>query len=237
MKLFRKTFLFFIGVIVFQAALTILLITNVTRRANLADAGRELGDEATVLYDGFNSWKRQIWKSLIELANAPRVAREAPDALDRSLRELLLTSKVDALALKNMRGGVSGFVQTFPGTLDISDLQELANSREYPYIQLVSIRGTLCLIGATRIGAPGGPRADAFFLKRIDRDFCAQLTLNRKSFVVFLQGTRVMASSLAPDATPGFFDPAGMQSAYRELYDQRMGRETFNAAFQKIGRL
>jgi signal transduction histidine kinase len=28
-----------------------------------------------------------------------------------------------------------------------------------------------------------------------------------------------------------------MQSAYRELYDQRMGRETYNAAFQRIGRL
>ena len=64
MKLFRKTLLFFIGVIVFQSTLTILLITNVARRANLADAQRELEDEASVLYDGFNSWKRQIWKSL-----------------------------------------------------------------------------------------------------------------------------------------------------------------------------
>ncbi|MFI5369752.1 MAG: hypothetical protein ACHQ1F_12155, partial [Spirochaetia bacterium] len=69
MKLFRKTLLFFIGVIVFQSTLTILLITNVARRANLADAQRELEDEASVLYDGFNSWKRQIWKSLIDIGS------------------------------------------------------------------------------------------------------------------------------------------------------------------------
>ncbi len=236
MKLFRKTFLFFIGVIVFQAALTILLITNATRRANLDDAHRELDDEATVLYDGFNSWKRQIWKNLIELAHAPQVARAAPDALDRSLRELLLTTKVDALAVKTTRGGVLDFVQVSPGTLVISDLQDLANTRAHPYIAMESVGSSLCLVGVTRIDAPGAPRADVFLLKRLDRDFCLQLTLNRKSSVVFLQGTRVLASSLAPDVVPGFFDPAGMRSAYRELYDQRMGRGTFNAAFQKIGR-
>ena len=49
MKLYRKTVLFFIGVIVFQSLLTIALITSLTRRANLADAQKELEDEAGVL--------------------------------------------------------------------------------------------------------------------------------------------------------------------------------------------
>ena len=237
MKLFRKTFLFFIGVIVFQAALTILLVTNVTRRANLADARKELEDEATILYDGFTAWKRQIWKSLIDVSNDRQIGRQAPDELDRSLKDLLLASKADALALKNAGGGVSDLVQLSPGTLVMSDVQSLVNSREHPYIALERISGTLCLVGVTSLPAPGGRRFDVFLLKRVDRDFCAQLTLNRKSAAAFLLGTTILASTLVPKATPSFFDPAAMQSAYRELYDRRMGRETFNAAFQKIGRL
>jgi signal transduction histidine kinase len=237
MKFFRKTFLFFIGVIVFQAGLTILLVTNVTRRANLADARKELEDEASILYDGFNSWKRQIWKSLIDIANDSHVAGQAPDDQDRSLKEMLLTAKVDTLAMKNTRGAISDVVQTSPGTLVMSDLQELTNTRQHPYIELERISGTLCLVGVTSLSAPGGPRSDVFLLKRIDRDFCGQLTLNRKSSVVFLLGARALASSLAPDAIPSFFNPAGMQSAYRELYDRRIGRDSYNVAFQKIGRL
>ncbi len=94
MKLFSKTLLFFIGVIAFQSVLTILLITNVTRRANLADAQRELEDEATILYDGFNAWKRQIWISLIADRRTTR-SSPRPVARDRgaSLRELLLVTE------------------------------------------------------------------------------------------------------------------------------------------------
>ena len=202
MKLFRKTFLFFIGVIVFQAALTILLVTNVTRRANLADARKELEDEASVLYDGFNGWKRQIWKSLIDIANDRQIAAQDPVDQDRSLKDLLLTTKVDTLALKNARGSVSDLVQISPGILVISDVQGLVNNREHPYIELARISGTLCLVGVTSLSAPGSLRSDVFLLKRIDRDFCSQLTLNRKSSVVVLLGAAVLASSLAPEHRP-----------------------------------
>jgi len=73
MKLFTKTLLFFVGVIVVQAVLSVLLVTNVTRRADRADAGRELEGEATILADSFNSWKRQIWISLIGITNDRRL--------------------------------------------------------------------------------------------------------------------------------------------------------------------
>jgi signal transduction histidine kinase len=237
MKLFRKTLLFFFGVIVFQSALTILLITNVTRRANLSDAQRELEDEASVLYDGFNSWKRQIWKSLIDIANDRRLARQDPEGRERSLTELLFMSKVDAIALKNARGDIADLLQTSPGTLVMSDLQMLDNVRPYPYIELRRVRGTLCLVGVTTLEARAGSRLDAFLLKRIDSEFCVQLTLNRRSLVAFLQNTDLLSASLSPDMAPAFFDPKAMQSAYRELYDQRMGWQTYNAAFQRIGRL
>jgi signal transduction histidine kinase len=237
MKLFRKTLLFFIGVIVFQSGLTILLITNVARRANLADAQRELEDEASVLYDGFNSWKRQIWKSLIDLANDHGLPGQGADERERSLMEFLLVTKVDALAVKGAQGLISDVVQTSPGTLVMSDLQSLTNDRAHPYIELASVRGTLCLVGVTGVAGRGNARADVFLLKRIDSVFCVQLTLGRRSLVAFLRNKALLAASLSPDMAPEFFDPRALQSAYGELYDRRMGRENYNAAFQRLGRL
>jgi signal transduction histidine kinase len=237
MKLFRKTLLFFIGVIVFQSALTILLITNVARRANLADAQRELEDEASVLYDGFNSWKRQIWKSLIDIANEHELPGQGTDERERSLKELLLVAKVDALAMKSAQGFISDVVQTSPGTLVMSDLQSLTNNKAHPYIELASVRGTLCLVGVTGLPMRGGGRADVFLLKRIDSEFCVQLTLGRRSLVAFLRNKTILSASLSPNMAPAFFDPKALQSAYGELYDRRMGREIYNAAFQRLGRL
>ncbi len=264
MKLFRKTLLFFIGVIVFQSALTLALISTVTRRANLADARRELAEEAVVLYDGLNAWKRQVWKSLIELAangggdggdgsHAGRgaslsaaLARRDPASLDRALRERLLAAKVEAIVLKSPRGPVAGrgahvagLVQTAPGSLTLSDVQALANTKPHPYIELLEVRGGLCLVGVTELGGrgSGGPRADVFLLKRLDGEFCAQLTLNRRSRVAFLQGSAVLAGSLPPAGRLPFFDPGAMRSAYMERFDQRVGGEGFNAAFQRLGRL
>ena len=237
MKLFTKTLLFFIGVIVFQSALTILLITNVTRRANLSDAQKELEDEASILYDGFNSWKRQIWISLISIHNDRELARQPFDERERSLREKRLSTKVDALVLEDVRGFIPDIVQGSPGSLETSDLQVLRNDRPHPYIELVSIRGELCMVGVTALDAGPGRRFDVFLLKWIDPEFCVQLTLARKSLVAFFRGATVLAATLSPGLSPAFFDPKAMRNAYRELYGQRMGRSTFNAAFQRLGSL
>jgi signal transduction histidine kinase len=238
MKLYRKTILFFIGVIAFQSILTIFLITNFTRRANLADAQKELEDEASVLYEGFNAWKRQIWISLVSIADDTQLPRQIARDRERSLRELLLVWKVDALGLKDAQGnGISSLTQTFPGILTLSDVQSLAKARPYPYIELITVRGTLCLVGATTLSWGPGRSPDVFLIKRLDSGFCDQLTLNRNSLVAFLQGTRTLASTLTPDMGSGFFDPRAMRSAYQEVYDRRMGAARFNAAFQRLGRL
>ncbi len=237
MKLFRKTLLFFIGVIVFQCALTILLITNVAGRATLADARRELEDEASVLYDGFNSWKRQIWKSLIDITHERALPAPGTEGRERYLKELLLVTKVDALAVKGANGLFSDLVQTSPGALVMSDLQPLMNDRAHPYIELAAVRGTLCLVGVTGLLLQEGERIDVFLFKRIDSEFCVQLTLGRSSVVAFLRGNVLLSGSLAPDVAPAFFNPKAMQSAYRELYDQHMGWGSYNAAFQRLGRL
>jgi PAS domain S-box-containing protein len=237
MTLFRKTLLFFIGVIAFQSALCILLVTNVTRGANLADARRELEEEATILYDGFNAWKRQMWISLIGAANDRTFARSIAEHPGLSLKELLLETKMDALFVRGPGGRIAGFDQTAPGSLELRDLETLTNARTHPYIEMILIRSTLVLVGVASMALPDGLQVDIFLIKRVDADFCAQLVRNRKSQVAILHGTRLLAASSPWASAPSFFDPRAMQSAYRELYAQHMGGTTWNAAFQKLGRL
>lgn len=243
MTLFRKTLLFFIGVIVFQSILTMLLVTNVTRRANLSDARRELEEEAAILYDGFNAWKRQMWISLVAAANDPSLALAAAPGRPMAMKERLLEAKVDALAVR-ASGRILGFDQTAPGSLALADLDVLSNQRSHPYIELLVIRGGLNLVGTASLGPGGaaGDAADIFFIKRIDDEFAAQLVRNRKSQVAILQGATVLAAAggMVPAdgrPAPAFFRPASMQSAYLEMYDQRLGGSSCNAAFQRLGRL
>ena len=234
MKLFRKTLLFFAGAVVFQTALTILLITAITRRANLADAQRELDEEASVLYEGLNSWKRQMWISINQIAGDPQLARPTTGNRTRSLSEILLATKADALVIRGDHGMID-VAQSPPGSWTASDLEGLANAKSHPYIELVRLGGSLCIVAAASLASQ--PREDVFLLKRLDAEFCAQLTLNRRSRIALLLGAEPLVSTLPVEATISFFDPAAMHSAYRELYDRRVGRESYNAAFQRIGRL
>jgi signal transduction histidine kinase len=240
MKLFRKTLLFFIGAILFQSVLTILLVTNITRRTNLDDAQRELEEESTILYDSFNSWKRQIWASLIDFSVLHPPSSLSWDELARSLREIRVATSVDALVLKDRGGELVFMDQPTPGAFTMTDLQGLANVKANPYIEIALVRGALSMVGVGSMEVRGGgaPRSvDVFFVKLIDGEFCAKLTLNRRSVVAVLQGSNVLASSLAPDLAPLFFNPQELKSAYLETYDKRMGRGSWNAAFQRLGRL
>jgi signal transduction histidine kinase len=241
MKLFRKALLFFIGAILFQSVLTFLLVTNITRRTNLDDAERELGEESSILYESFNSWKRQIWVSLIDIADTRGLSLRDVEDLGRSLREIRLSTKVDALVLK-APGGSLFIDQSTPGSFSMADLQELQNLKPHPYIELALVHGALSMVGVTTtsVRAAGSAAylgADVFLVKRLDADFCTKMTLNRRSAVAILQGTTVLASSLPLVPAPSFFNPLQLKSAYMETYDKRVGHVSWNAAFQRLGRL
>ncbi len=237
MRLFYKTLLFFVGVIAFQSALTILLVSGLTRRSNLAEARRELADEAAIIYESFNSWKRQLWASLIAIGNDRRLARSLDPSAASSprLQEAILVAKVDCLILKRPGAQILEVLPSGYLTFTAADLGALQRVKPHPYLELRILHGTLCLVGVTIIPLSGSRHLEAYLVKRLDQEFCAQLTLNRKSRVVLLLGQRELAGSGPPPAPA--FDPRAMPSSYLERYNQRLGGERLNLAFQRIGRL
>jgi signal transduction histidine kinase len=245
MKLFSKTLLFFIGVIVFQAILAVFLTSNITGRANLADARGELEKEASILYDSFNSWKRQIWMSLIGISNDRDLARALAAFRGRppeqgftgALGEFFLVSKIDCLILDDPSRASRTIVPVTYSTFELEDLRGLVKSRSHPYIELCLIGNTLCLSGVTSIAAEEGSRLDVILLKRIDGEFCSQLTLNRRSHVAFFLGSRYLIGSFPAGSPALSSDPGIIASSYLERYNERLGNERLNIAYQRIGRI
>ncbi len=245
MKLFTKTLLFFIAVIIFGSALTILLITGLTRRVNDADARKELEAEASILYESFNSWKRQLWTTLVTFGSDPRFAgvlAATHGGLPRetfagSVNELIFFSKVDDLILMDPQTGAVDILPVSYSTFAAVDLRGLPDVRRHPHLELRTIRDVLCLVGVTTIGVPPDRPVDVFIVKRIDTEFCSQLTRNRRSAVAFFQGGRYVVGSFARGQPTPSFDPAAMKGAYIEVYDRRIAAGRTNAAFQRLGRL
>ncbi len=235
MKLFTKTLLCFVGAIALQSLLTILAITGVTERANLADARRELESEAVLLYDSLHAWKRQLW---IALNPATRRSLRRGDAGEpaRSLRELALSARMDIAALA-LRGGELVIAADRQGPAEEELRSRLVHRKEHPYLELMLVGDTLYLVGAAAVAVEAGVPAELFLAKRLDSDFCSQLALNRRSQVGLFLGERYLAGSFADPPRAGVFDPRQVTSSILQRYDVRLERERFNVSWQRIGGL
>ncbi len=234
MRLFTRTLLFFVGVIAFQSALTILVITNQTGQFNLGDAARDLEAEGAILWDGFHAWKRQIWISLITVSNDRRLAsllRETPGLeLDRYLQQLLPASKVDTIALRAPGGAVSRLASGDWSAFQLADLGVLGNDRSDPHLELAFVLDNLCMIGMTPVGG-----STVLLIKRLDRAFFRQVALNRRSDVGLFLGRRYLAGSLAEEPPPMVFDPREVAGPAFSRYDLRVGQEAYNVSWQRMG--
>jgi len=243
MKLFTKTLLFFVGVIAVQAVLSVLLVTNVTRRADLAEAGLELEGEATILADSFNSWKRQIWISLIGFTKDQRLGallaasrgRPTQEALMGALKGYVFISKVDLLVVGDSRAHLLDLIPVTYNTFELEDFARLSNDKGHPYLELRLIHDVLCLVGITRVSIVGGAPRDLFLVKRLDAEFCGQLTLNRKSQVGMYLGSRCLVSSFPPSLPAAELETEPVTGAYRQRFNQNVGGDRLNIAFQWAG--
>lgn len=210
MKLFTKTLLFFISVIVFQSGLTIFLTTNLTRRSNLEDAQKQLISEAALVGDNYASWKRGIWKSLLAMHADRHIAdflrqpppKVFPTALLEQVQARLADSGVDLVVLQQTPHPTLEILPLTSNNFSFAELRALTNQKTHPYITLDFVGNQLCLIGITRLHfTPVAPdqaaeALDFFIIKRIDQDFCAQLILNRNAHIAFFLDTRYLSGTL-----------------------------------------
>ncbi len=243
MKLFTKTLLFFIALIIFQAVLTLTIITNIVKKNNMEDAKAELANEAAMVYEGYNSWKRNIWKKLISLKKDTTVV-DAVRYYTPSTRPFL----VSTLHSKFIRSGIDFIVvkegektrEVIPFTLNtntLSDMKNLVNNRPHPYIQVTRLAGSLALAGAVQLQKNDSTSVDLFLVKKIDKNFCDQLTLNRNSKATFFLDNDYALGPFNKPLDGSTVSLTQMSTAYEEFYNISINKSYYNIAGQKLENL
>ncbi len=257
MKLFTRTLIFFISVITFQAILTVFVITNIIENSNSTDARRELKSDARIMFDSYNSWKQSMWKSLISLESDIEL-KAFLDNNNSNIREdvlnylqgKLVDSGMDYIAVKSTEK--NSIPSVFPISSHYTSISvidfEFENEMPHPYIELVLYIDDIYIVGTFRLESNnedmGGsnPPVDIFIIKRIDDAFCTQLTLNKRSRVVFfLEDTendsvlKYLIGTVDKSLFDDDFSFVDNQIAYSEYYDIEIEKYTYNLAFQKLG--
>lgn len=251
MRFFPKTVAFFISVILLQSTLTILLVTSITRRSNWEDAVKEVKQEATAIVANYHSWKRGIWKnliavqqdrSLLELLRRSRQTTFAANALTAYFREHLPGADICVL-----KYSIETDLDLLPITyhnFSATEVHTLENTKTHPYLELRMIGSQLCLIGIIRLTwesdatTQNGAYVDVFSIKRLDLEFCQQLSVNRNARVAFLLNQTYLSGTLdetTVHALPGLADLAGASADM--LVNADMQKTGYNTVVQNLENL
>ncbi len=243
MKIFTRTLLFFIAVIIFQSGLTIFFITNITKRNNLEDALKELKYEGTVVSENYNSWKRGIWKSLIELQAVPQMSLFLDSRQDiflsnpfkETLKDFFRNSGIDILVVKNPLYGQTHFIPVTYNNFSLADVKNLERRKPHPYLELRILGNQLCMIGIIQLETSGENSVlDLFVIKRIDEAFCQSLVLNREAHTAFFWDEQYLTGTLDKMRITNLPIMQQLDSVSYDLYEIEMEEAGYNMAVQSI---
>ncbi|MFW6138112.1 MAG: ATP-binding protein [Spirochaetota bacterium] len=244
MRLFTKTLLFFVGVISLQAALTIVIITNIISKNNLEDAKKELGLEAATVFESYNSWKRNLWMHLIDLKNDSKLKElfkiENQFFINYNatnyLRKKLITSGFDCMVVKSSIATSSPDIIPFTySPLTLSSSEKFIRERPHPYIHSIIMENRLSLVGVLRLGPDAGYHLDIFIIKWIDENFCKNLTVTRVSKACFFVNNKQIVGALQNTGFQKVVHLEQMENAYREYYNVNLEHSGYNIAVRKLG--
>ncbi len=245
MKLFKRTLYIFISLIIFQSGFTILLITNIIKKSNTEDLRSELENESAIIYNSFNSWKRSIWNSLIDLKNDKKLKV----LLSKANRINFHETVVKYLAKKFSNAGFDSFVIKGNKIVDfylmplkyrysnIGALREIVNKKNHPYIELKFLDNELLLIGAIRLYSSRTSYIDIFIIEHINNEFCSRIIVNRRSKVGFFLDKKVLCGNFSGQVVKEKIKFSGMNTSYKEFYNVDIGGVKYGISAQKIDEL
>lgn len=246
MRLFQRTLLSFIGIILLQGVFTIFFVGYRIRKDQTQEIWRELGDESHKVFDNLNSWKRLLWKNTIELQESSALqsmlAREYTISLSSELAHFLeqtvQASGADFLLIR--RGPFSKYFVVDRTQLSLPDETYFNNDRGHPYIDTVVINNSLYFVGTVRI--PGKytstgrqPDTDFFLIKLISSSLLSQLSFNpRIQILLSVNGSFSVGTEPLP-ALMDWFKTNALSSAYKVIDALQQKSESFSVIVQQSG--
>lgn len=242
MKLSIRALLFFIGVVIFQSALTIMLVTGIITRSNENDVRVELAVESGAVYEEYNSWLRTLWKTTIrinkdrhytELMESPGMTFKDAD-FDNWFEEIQLLSDVDFIIMRLKRNDGYEYFTSGSAFLSQAELERLESVKKHPYLELREIEGNVYLTGV--LGHQ--ENLDVFIFKNIDEKFYRNSGLPERTAVFFVSDNDLITGKLLNGGLYDILEASGLPGIpYKEVYDIALGEGSYNVSFQDLGRL
>lgn len=184
MKLFQRTLWSFVGVIALQAGLAGAALAAIMGSIQAEDAAREIDAESANAYESFNAWKLAFWKDINTLAEDRRLLRSigasaVSPAVDRDVAQLLalhLSASPTAAAVHDEATGLSRYIDLGSSDYGLPDPGSFFIKKPHPYVEILSLKGSLWFVGAVRLAPLPSRRLDVFLLRRIDAELVSHLS-------------------------------------------------------------
>ncbi len=254
MKLFHRTLYFFIIVIILQSSLTIIFIANIIKRSNLIEAKKELETDSENYKDNFNSWKRVIWKTLIENQTDKNLENILNDEdkstaikkLNVYIKAAYYNSSISSFALKSKFNQINNIISIKDNQFLLSDFNKInySNERPYkydnddhPYIELKLINDKIYIVGILRIPSKVYSYIDFFVLKMIDDEYYKLLVLNRESKIVFFSDNKNITGNMNGNLLKKSRDYLNSKNIFDEFFNVVVDKASYNIAVQRMGNI
>lgn len=242
MKLSIRALLFFIGVVVFQSALTIILVTGIITRNNETDVKAELGVESRAVYEEYNSWLRTLWKTTIRINNDDNYTEliENPQldfskaGFDLWFDEIQLLSDIDSIILKIKKDDDYEYFTSGSVFLTQGEIEELESVKEHPYLELREIGGAVYLTGT--LGHL--EQFEIFIFKKIDEQFLRMSDLQARNAAFFITESDLRSGKpLNSEIFENINDSNLPDIPYKEFFNLTFNEGTYNMSFRELGEL
>ena len=147
MKLFQRTLLSFVGVILSRPPSPARLLRRFSARCRPRTPRANSRRRRSQAYESFNAWKLAFWKDINELAENGRLlhlvesARLSPSdvyAVEEALRQGLAGSGAESVFVEDGFSGRGRFLYRDPHDRGAPDGSRLSVARAHPYIEIVS---------------------------------------------------------------------------------------------------
>ncbi|MCK5249297.1 MAG: hypothetical protein KAJ98_04990, partial [Spirochaetaceae bacterium] len=240
MKLYARTLLFFLGVIVFQALLTAGLILGLVSRDNLADARVELREESARVYSAYGSWVRVLWKSAVRIESDPLMTVLSTDAADLSgqirlreeLSDRLQDTGIDAFVIRSTEPPWFHYEIMIDTNPRIYDFSRLESDRNHPYVSLRMIDNETYLTSTLKFNTG----TELYLLKRINQDFYEHLTESERALVLVTNdNAAILEVAGNQESLMELLETSGDSPPYQEHFDRDLGMGHYNFSFQNLG--
>ncbi len=243
MRFFARTFNSFISVIVLQAVLVALLVSGSVSRSQEEDSRQELKTEALSVYDNFNSWKRVIWGSIVDLSKSEKLkaqiaaqAHIAPDNdLETPLRHAAIQAGCEFLVIRNSWSKFTAVRPLTDKPIPAPRAHDFIIDRPHPYVEMLLTDGILYFVGAVRVSAFDGRSIDVFIAKRVDEALMHQLSFNQRVKALIALNSHFVVGSIAGTAFSEWMRGRTFNTSYTVLPELMEGGVPYGVVIQQSG--